>query len=104
MPDWHLYVVRCSDGSLYTGISTDVARRLREHRGNGTRRASYMRSRTALDVVFAKQLPDRAAASRAEYAVKQLQKAQKELLVAGLLSLDDVLGKHAQRHGAAHSN
>jgi putative endonuclease len=103
VPDWHVYIVRCSDGSLYTGISTDVARRLREHRDRGTRGASYMRGRTPIAVVFARQLPDRAAASRAEYAVKQLQKVQKEHLIEGVLSFDDVLRRHAQRHGATQA-
>jgi putative endonuclease len=89
--DWHLYMLRCADGSLYTGISTDVARRLREHTGGGARGASYLRGRAPLVVVYTHALADRAAASIAEHAVKQLTRPQKEQLIAGHLSLRAVL-------------
>jgi putative endonuclease len=93
MSDWHLYLVRCDDGSLYTGISTDVARRLREHRRGGVRAASYFRLRTPMEVVFTLRVGDRADASSAEYAIKRLTKPQKEQFVAGHLKLSDVLAR-----------
>jgi putative endonuclease len=87
MSDWILYIVRCRDGSLYTGITTDVARRLREHQRGGTRGASYLRGRGPLQLQFTHRFGDRAAASRAEYAVKRLSKPAKEQLAAGLLEI-----------------
>ena len=89
-PDWYLYIVRCDDGSLYTGISTDVARRLLEHQRGGTRAARYLRSRLPIDLVFTQCIGDRSAALRAEWAIKRLEKTQKEALARGQLTLDDV--------------
>jgi putative endonuclease len=97
--DWYLYIVRCNDGSLYTGITTDIDRRLREHRLGGARGAGYLRGRAPLEVVFSRQLPDRASASRAEYAVKQLAKARKELLAAGTVKLEQVVSERRRRPG-----
>lgn len=97
MPDWYLYIVRCNDGTLYTGITTNIARRFREHRGGGTRRAGYMRGRVPLEVVYSQQLPDRGAASRAEYAVKQLPKTRKEMLAAGSVTLEQIVSERRHR-------
>jgi len=99
VPDWFLYIVRCNDDSLYTGITTDVDRRLREHHRGGTRGAGYLRGRTPLQIVFSRQLPDRASASRAEFAVKQLSKARKELLAAGSVTLEQVVSERRRRPG-----
>lgn len=72
---WHVYIVQCADGSLYTGITTDVARRLREHdSGKG---AKYTRARGPLQLLGCETHPDRSSASRAEYAIKQLTAAEK---------------------------
>ena len=85
-----LYVVRCADGSLYTGIAVDVTRRLREHEA-GLRGAKYLRGRGPLQLVFQQAVGDRGTASSAEHRVKRLDKAAKESLVAGRLSLEDLL-------------
>ncbi|MEL6449018.1 MAG: GIY-YIG nuclease family protein [Pseudomonadota bacterium] len=81
--DWSLYVLRCGDGSLYTGISPDVAARLEAHRaGRGSR---YLRGRAPLVLVAEVSVGDRAAASRAEYRFKQLARRDKlRLLEQGL--------------------
>ena len=89
-PLFSLYVVRCADGSLYTGIAVGVTKRLREHE-SGTRGAKYLRGKGPLRLVFEQSVGDRSAASSAEHRVKQLDKSAKEALVAGSLSLDDVL-------------
>lgn len=78
---YSLYLVRCRDGSLYTGIATDVQRRLSEHSGNG-RGAKYLRGRGPLELVFVYPVGDRSLASRVERLVKQLPRVQKEHLVA----------------------
>lgn len=74
--DWSLYLVRCADGSLYTGISTDVGRRLREH-GNSVRGAKFLRGRGPLTLAFEYRIGDRSLASRIEHRVKRLPAADK---------------------------
>lgn len=82
---WHLYLVRCDDGSLYTGISTDVSRRLQQHRQN--QGAKRLRGRESLQLVFQCEIGDRSSAQRIEYRVKRLRREQKEALIAGQLPL-----------------
>lgn len=78
MRPWYLYVLECRDGSLYTGITVDVERRYAQHlAGTGAR---YTRSRPPVRLLAWFPYPDRASASRAEYAVKQLTPARKRLL------------------------
>ena len=81
MLDWYLYLVRCRDGSLYTGITTDVARRFAEHQGNGDAGAKYLRGRGPLVLVFQKNLGSRSLALAVESKVKKLSKARKEELI-----------------------
>jgi len=77
---WFVYILRCGDGSLYTGITNDPARRLAAHRaGKG---AKYTRGRGPLEVVYTEEHPDRASASRREYAIKQLEHREKLSLIA----------------------
>jgi putative endonuclease len=59
MPDWYIYLVRCSDGSLYNGITTDVNRRLAEHRTGSDVGAKYLRGRGPLVLVFQKKMGSR---------------------------------------------
>ncbi len=82
---WYLYVVRCNDGSLYTGISTDVERRFAAHAAN--RGARRLRGRGPLELVFSRALGDRSFASRVEHRVKQLNRLDKERLIRGELPL-----------------
>jgi putative endonuclease len=79
MSVWHLYLVRCGDGSLYTGVTTDVARRFAEHAAGAG--ASYLRGRGPLSLVFQKRLGGRGLALAVEYRVKRLPKTKKEELV-----------------------
>ena len=78
MLDWYLYLVRCHDGSLYTGITTDVARRFAEHRENKGMGAKYLRGREPLELVFQKKLGSRSLALGVESKVKKLSKDGKE--------------------------
>lgn len=72
---WFLYVLECTDGSLYTGITTDVAARYAAHAaGKGAR---YTRGRPPVRLLAVAAHPDRASASRAEYEVKRLSLARK---------------------------
>ena len=77
-----VYMLRCADGTLYTGITNDLDRRVRMH--NGGKGAKYTRSRRPVELVYWEQAGCRADASRREYAVKRLTRAEKEALaVAG---------------------
>ena len=80
---WQLYLVRCGDDSLYTGIAANLERRFAEHQSQGPKCAKYLRGRTPLELAFSVPAQNRAQASRWEYLVKQLSKADKEALVAG---------------------
>ena len=72
---YYVYLLECADGSLYTGITTDVARRLREHQTGTASR--YTRTHGALAMRYSEQQPTRAAALRREAAIKRLPRAQK---------------------------
>ncbi|MFC2007327.1 GIY-YIG nuclease family protein [Chloroflexota bacterium] len=91
MLDWHLYLIRCHDGSLYTGITTDVARRFAEHQGNGNAGAKYLRGRGPLVLVFQKKLGSRSLALGVESKVKKLSKARKEELVRTNTLIDVII-------------
>ena len=72
---WWVYMLRCGDGSLYTGTAADVDRRLAVHQsGKG---AKYTRSHLPVEVVYREALPDRSAALRREDAIKRLSRAEK---------------------------
>jgi putative endonuclease len=74
-----VYLVRCNDGSLYAGITTDLNRRLREH--NAGRGAAYTRSRRPVTLVYDEAAGDRSAALRREAALRRLHRAEKLALV-----------------------
>lgn len=80
MTPWYLYLIRTADNTLYTGITTDVARRYQQHQcGKG---AKALRGKGELTLAFSAPVGDRSLALRAEYRVKRLTKRQKERLVA----------------------
>lgn len=82
---WHLYIVRIENGHLYTGITTDIGRRIEEHRaGTG---AKYLRGKGTLEVVFSTPAGSRSQALKAEAWVKKLSKPDKEKLIRGAMEL-----------------
>ncbi|MFL6581620.1 MAG: GIY-YIG nuclease family protein [Burkholderiales bacterium] len=78
---WFVYMIRCADRSLYTGIAKDVARRLAEHNSGGMRAAHYTRGRRPVVLVYIEEAQSRSAAARREYAIKQLTRQAKDDLV-----------------------
>ena len=78
---WYVYLLRCGDGTLYTGTARDVERRLAAHRAG--RGAKYTRGRGPLELVYVEAQPDKGAALRRELEIKRLTRRQKELLIAG---------------------
>ena len=85
-----LYILRCADNTLYTGIASDLERRLREHRGQ--RGAKYLRGRGPFELVFSCAVGSRQRAQRLEYRVKQLRRYDKERLLDGSLSIEALAG------------
>ena len=88
--DFSVYIVRCADGSLYTGIAIDVAKRVGEHE-RGRRGARYLRGKGPLTLEFAECVGDRGAATRIEHRLKRLAKPEKERLIAGERTLGHLL-------------
>lgn len=86
MPEWFVYVLRCGDGSLYTGVTTDVDRRLAEHASGGPKAAKYLRGRGPLSLAFSVPVGGKSAALTAERWIKAQPKRRKEEIVAGRLT------------------
>jgi putative endonuclease len=81
MSDWYLYLIRCRDSTLYTGISTDVDRRLAQHQGEGNGGSRYLKGRGPLSLVFQEKLGSKSLALKVEHRVKRMSKARKEKLI-----------------------
>lgn len=79
---WHVYIVRCVDDTLYTGIATDVPRRVAEHNGAGRAGARYTRARRPVVLVYQESAAGRSEAARREYQIKQLPRRDKLALLA----------------------
>lgn len=83
-------MLRCGDGSFYTGIATDVARRIGEHE-QGKRGAKYLRGRGPFELVYQRSVGDRSIATRIENRIKQLTKVEKENLEQLPSRIDELL-------------
>ena len=79
--NWCVYIVRCADNSLYTGITTDLERRLFEH-NNAKNGAKYTRPRRPVTLVYQEMADSRSQASKREREIKNLTQQQKLLLIA----------------------
>jgi putative endonuclease len=79
---WHVYIIECSDETLYTGITTDVERRLDEH-NTSLKGAKYTKGRGPVKLIYSCKIGDRAAASKEEYRIKQLSRNEKIELAHG---------------------
>ena len=75
-----VYILRCGDGTLYTGCTNDLPRRLRAHQSG--RGAKYPRSRLPVELVYQEAVPDRSAALQREAAIKRLDRRRKLALIA----------------------
>ncbi|MEE3235637.1 MAG: GIY-YIG nuclease family protein [Candidatus Latescibacterota bacterium] len=78
---WYIYIIRCDDKTLYTGITTNVERRFNEHERGGPRGAKYLRGRGPLQLVAQVEVGDRRRATRLEHYVKALPRNEKERLI-----------------------
>jgi len=82
MNDWFVYIVRCADDSLYTGITKDVDRRVREHNEGDKLAAKYTRARRPVVLVYQETCGSRSAATRREIEIKLLSRKDKKLLLS----------------------
>jgi putative endonuclease len=78
---WIVYIVRCADGTLYTGIAKDVVRRVEEHNSSNLLAASYTRARRPVVLVYQEATPTRSVALKREYQIKQMSRLEKEALL-----------------------
>ena len=81
MNPWSLYIIRCRDGELYTGVTTDVNRRFVEHQGGGPRAAKYLKGKAPLQLVYQELVGSRSEALKREIQVKKLSRQQKLALL-----------------------
>jgi putative endonuclease len=77
---YFIYILECNDGSLYTGITTDVAKRLAEH-NSSTKGAKYTKARRPVKLLYEETSSDRSSASKREYAIKKLSRVKKLELI-----------------------
>ncbi len=78
---WHVYVLRCADNSLYTGVALDVYKRLDEHNGITKNGAKYTHARRPVELVYQEPANSRSDACKREYVIRNLKKTQKEKLI-----------------------
>ncbi|MEB3212209.1 MAG: GIY-YIG nuclease family protein [Leptolyngbyaceae bacterium] len=88
---WSVYMIRCGDRSLYTGISNNVEQRFAVHQSGSPKSAKYLRSRHPLQLVYQAEIGSRSEASRVELLIKRLPKQTKEALVMGTILLADIV-------------
>ena len=81
LAQWFVYLLRCSDNSLYCGVTKDVARRVNEHNTSPTLAAKYTRVRRPVELAYQEACDNKSHAYQREYAIKKLSKVQKERLV-----------------------
>ena len=91
MTTWFVYIIRSADGSLYTGITTDVQRRLNEHRIGGRKGSKYLRGKGPLKLEWSVPAATRSCALKAERQIKKLPKSAKEILITQTKPLPDLL-------------
>ena len=78
---YYIYMLRCRDGSFYTGIAADIEKRLRQHASGGAACAKYTRAHPPEAIVYREKLPDKPAALRRELAIKGLRREAKLRLI-----------------------
>ena len=79
---YYVYILRCEDNTLYTGITTDVARRFAEHREDKVKGAKYTKAHKPKEIAAAWEVGTKSEASKLEYRIKKLEKAEKEKLIS----------------------
>lgn len=87
---WSLYLIKTSQGKIYTGISTDIKRRFQEHQAGGKIGAKFLRGKGPLSLEFFSEVGDRSAASRLECRIKKLSASEKAKIISGELLIAEL--------------
>ncbi|MDE0929061.1 MAG: GIY-YIG nuclease family protein [Halioglobus sp.] len=82
---WHVYIVKCADATLYTGVTKDLQRRLQQHNGEQTGGPKYTRGRRPVCLMWSKEASDHGAALQREIAIKKLSRREKLRLIGNAL-------------------
>ena len=91
--DWYLYIIRCNNSSLYTGITLDVARRFKEHQEQGRKCAKYLKGKRPLELAYEHRIGSKGLAYRVEKRVKKTSRLNKENIISGMLYIKDLINK-----------
>lgn len=83
MSEWHVYMLRCSDDSLYTGVAVDVSRRLQQHNGELAGGARYTSGRRPVALVWSEAAASRSEAQQREAAIKKMSRREKMAIFGG---------------------
>ena len=83
---WYVYILRCGDDTLYTGITTDLDRRVHEH-NNSPKAAKYTRIRRPLELIYFEPCEDKSRASKREHEIKKLSRVEKLFLAGSTINL-----------------
>ena len=81
MKDWYVYIIRCNDDTLYTGITNDVDARVKQH-NEGKQAAKYTRARRPVTLAYSEVMVSRSAALKREHAIKQMSRSTKLSLIS----------------------
>jgi putative endonuclease len=81
---YYTYILKCSDDTLYTGIATDLDRRVAEHNGAGKLGSKYTRARRPVSLVYSAEFPNRSESMKEESRIKKLSRKEKEYLIADM--------------------
>ncbi len=98
MNEWSVYIIRCSDRSLYTGMTIDVQRRFGEHLSGDRAAAKYTKSFSSMELAYEIPIGSRSLAAKIEYRIKRLPKQKKELIISRRLSRDELI-RFIERQG-----
>jgi len=94
--EWWVYLIRCGDNTLYTGITIDVGKRFQEHQEQGIKGAKYLRGRGPLQLVLKKKIGSQSLALKVENKIKRLAKEDKEALIKNNKSVKDIIRTYDQ--------
>jgi putative endonuclease len=78
---WYVYIIQASDGTLYTGITTDLSRRLKEHNTDNHKGSKYLRGKRPVKLIYSTKVSTRSEASKREYEIKKLKRHEKKSLL-----------------------
>jgi len=89
--EWYIYIIRCKMGTLYTGITKNIERRIKEHEAGKSKASKYLRGRSPLTLAFSHIIEGKSNALSAEFAIKNVSLQKKEQLIRGELDLESIL-------------